>query len=107
MRAALWRRSAWPLIALAVLSIVAAASPDVDGERVAMPALTGIWWLAGVGISVVVGALDGTAARRLAAGVFAVGLPLLQAGHHPLLARSGAEEEQGHRRSPCGVTSAL
>jgi hypothetical protein len=97
---ALWhgitQRASWPLIAMAILPLVAAAGRGADPVRTLAPAIAAFWWLVGVGAREVVTALAARPSWRIAAWVFALLLPVLQWSHRSAMPVPAADEPRGH-----------
>jgi hypothetical protein len=90
------RSRSWPLLALGLVPMVAAAGRMADPVRAFAPTIAAFWWIVAAGVREIVGALSGQRSWQIGAWILALGLPVLQWTHRSAIPTAAADEPRGH-----------
>ena len=88
--------STWPLVAVAIVPMLAAAWSTSTAVRTLAPAIAALWWMAAAGFREVTNALVDRASWRAGTWALVVLLPALQWSHRSAQPVAPADQPRGH-----------
>ena len=96
LRRQILRSDSWPLLALGLVPMVAAAGRMADPVRALAPTIAAFWWIVAAGVREIVASLSEKRSWQVGAWALALGLPVLQWTHRPAIPTAAADEPRGH-----------
>lgn len=96
LRHQILRSGSWPLLALGLVPMVAAAGRMADPVRAFAPTIAAFWWIVAAGTREIVATLSEKRSWQIGAWILVIGLPVLQWTHRSAIPTAAADEPRGH-----------